>query len=179
MAWLTTGLAAFSDTGSWSLSGAVWLVVLFIQINGTNLVPAALRYNFSAIQVTLLLAFTGMIASALMPLLTGDDFMTDAAVHLLGAGVITILILGVAARVAGFFCGKAVLPDRGIIYMLFAWSLLAIVRTMTPMGWSDPGWTMGTLHLGLLLLLIWVVPMADRLIRIGQQYSSTIKMMKK
>jgi hypothetical protein len=171
MAWVTTAMAAFHEYGSWQISGAFWLLVLFIQIKGTNFLPAALRYNFSAIQVTLLLAFAGLAASALMPLMALDDFMPDAAVHLLGAGVITVLILGVAARVAGFFCGNMVMRDRGLVYLLLAWSILAIVRTLTPMGWSNPTWTMGTMHLGVFLLIIWVIPMSDRLIKIGQQFT--------
>ncbi|MBF0454929.1 MAG: NnrS family protein [Magnetococcales bacterium] len=170
MAWLTTAAAAFLESGSWTLSGLFWLAVLAIQVRGTNFLSAALNYRFSGIQVTLLLAFAGVAASALMPILAGEDFMTDSAVHLLGAGVITLLVLGVAARVAGFFSGKAVMPDRGIIYILFGWSLLAIVRTLTPLGWGSPGWILGTLHLGLLILLLWSIPMANRLNKIGQQF---------
>ncbi len=173
LAWIGTGTAAFLEEGSWQISGALWLVVLVIQIQGTNFVSAALKYRFSGIQVTMLLGFTGLMASALMPLMALDDFMTDAAVHLLGAGVITVLILGVAARVAGFFCGKMVMRDRGLIYLLFAWTILAIVRTVTPMGWSSTPWTIGTLVVGSILLIIWALPMIDRLARIGLQFVNT------
>ncbi|MBF0195103.1 MAG: NnrS family protein [Magnetococcales bacterium] len=170
MAWLLTAVSAFLDSIYWHFSGIAWVVVLYIQAKKTELLLSAIRYNFSAIQVTLLLAFAGLFASAIMPIVHGEDFMADAAVHLLGAGVITILILGVAARVASFFCGQMVLPDRALIYLLFAWSILAIARTITPYGIGSTGLIMGTMHLGTFLLIIWVVPMARNIVKIGQQF---------
>ncbi|MBF0449048.1 MAG: NnrS family protein [Magnetococcales bacterium] len=170
MAWLTTAMAAFMESASWSLSGFLWLTTLLIQVQGTGFLQAALSYRFSSIQVTLLLAFIGLICAALMPLIMADLFLTDAAVHLLGVGVITLLVLGVAARVAGFFSGKNILPDRALTFLLLAWTILAAARTLSPFGISSPAWTHGTLQLGFLLLIIWTIPMINRLIEIGQQY---------
>jgi hypothetical protein len=171
LAWLVTAGSAFIDSDYWPLSGILWVAVLFIQAKETNLIPSALKQNFSGLQVTLLLAFTGMFVSAFLAIIGGDYFMADAVVHLLGAGVITILILGVAARVAGFFCGQMVLPDRALVYLLFAWSIVAITRTITPFGISSTGWIMVTMHLGTFLLIIWAIPMARNIIKIGQQFT--------
>ncbi|MBF0379568.1 MAG: NnrS family protein [Magnetococcales bacterium] len=171
LAWLVTAGAGFINSDYWWFSGLLWTAVLFIQVKETDLIASAMRQKFTGIQVTLLLAFAGLFASAIMPLISGDDFMADAAVHLLGAGVITILILGVAARVAGFFCGLMVLPDRALVYLLFAWCIVAITRTVTPWGMGSTTTTIATILLGTLLLVIWVVPMARNIIKIGRQYN--------
>ncbi|MBF0358768.1 MAG: NnrS family protein [Magnetococcales bacterium] len=171
LAWLASAGAAFFDDSYWRLSGILWAVVLYIQVKETDFIPSAMRQKFTSIQVVLLLAFSEIAISAIMPVLSGDDFIPDAAVHLLGAGVITTLILGVAARVAGFFCGDLVLRDRGLTYLLFAWTFLAVTRTLTSIGLGNSGWTMAMVYLGVVILIIWIVPMANRLIKIGKQFN--------
>lgn len=178
LAWLASAAAAYHEAGSWQLAGALWLVVAIIQMLGTNFISAALKYQFSAIQVTLVLAFIGIATAAIMPLVSGDTYLADAGVHLLGAGVITVLILGVAARVAGFFCGHMVLRDRGVIYLILAWSILAIVRTVSSTGFIDNSLVIATIYMGIFLLLTWTIPMADRLIKIGRQYRPATNILK-
>jgi hypothetical protein len=152
-AWSLTTLAAFVFPTLWPVAALAWLALLLFTALATRLLQAAWRFGFSAIQLTLLLGFGSATGAALLSLLPGPP---DAAVHLLGAGMFTLLILGVAARVVSFFSGIAALNDRLLCYLLLLWSAIALARVLTPFGWHPPTPLLLTLILtALLLFALW------------------------
>ncbi|MEO5378338.1 MAG: NnrS family protein [Magnetococcus sp. DMHC-6] len=170
-AWLCTGWAAFMDNSFWRVSGWAWLATILILVFGTRFIPSVRTMGFVGINVTLFLGVVGLFVATLMMIIGGREVALDAVVHLLGAGVMTLLIIGVASRVAGFFSGQAVVPDRIVVYILLLWSLVALTRVATSLAWigSDfVGWAVG---LGGVLLIVWGARLALRLIPIGKKFS--------
>ncbi|MBF0182927.1 MAG: NnrS family protein [Magnetococcales bacterium] len=153
-AWSLTTLAAFLLPALWPAAGLSWLLVLFIFSHATRFLSAARQFGFSSIQLTLLLGFAAAVLAAATLLLPSPPL--DATLHLLGAGTFTVLILGVAARVVSFFSGIPALNDRLLCYFLLLWSLIALVRAASAIGWSpSPPLLILVLLLALLLLATW------------------------
>ncbi|MBF0181711.1 MAG: NnrS family protein [Magnetococcales bacterium] len=163
-AWLVSGAAAFAGWGSWRLAGVAWLVVLAILLIGTDYPRAAWRFGWASIQVTLSLGFAYALATA--SLLAVQGAMLDSAVHLLAAGMLTTLIMGVTVRVAGFFSAGAVLPDRLATILLVAWGVIALVRAFSPVWPMEERWIALVSLLGGAILLTWGSRTAYRLSRI-------------
>ncbi|MBF0296457.1 MAG: NnrS family protein [Magnetococcales bacterium] len=164
VAWLVSGGAAFAGWGSWRLAGVAWLVVLAILLMGTDYPRAAWRFGWAAIQLTLTLGFAYALGTAL--LLSAHGAMLDSAVHLLAAGMLTTLILGVTVRVAGFFSAGAVLPDRATAILLVVWGMVALVRVFSPVWPMEESRIVWVSVLGGLVLLLWGGRTAYRLSRI-------------
>lgn len=173
LAWILSGVATFSTENTWPWAGVAWLVVILTLASGTGFVQAAWRARFKAINVTLVLGFLSAGGCALLLGVQGRALSLDAAVHLLGAGALTTLILGVAARVAGFFSGDAVLNDRVLVYLLLLWSMVALLRTLstlTPLAMpTDPRWLWIALTAGGVILTLWSLRVGRRLWQIDQQ----------
>ncbi|MBF0098446.1 MAG: NnrS family protein [Magnetococcales bacterium] len=166
-AWSLTTLAAFAAPMLWPAAALAWLALLLFTAQATRLLQSAWRFGFSAIQLTLLLGFGSATAAALLSLLPTPP---DAAVHLLGAGMFTLLILGVAARVVSFFSGIPALNDRLLCYLLLLWSSIALARVSTPFGWHPPEPLLLTLILAALLLFaFWSARMLLCLRKISQK----------
>ena len=169
LAWVLSGAAVWTSWASWSLAGFAWLVVICVMLVGTGFLPVARRFGFSAINVTLIVGFSLASACAILLLYSGESFPLDAAVHLLGAGMMTILVLGVGARVVGFFSAQAVLNDRLVAYLLLLWSAVAITRTVAPLGWVDGDWAQIMTAIGMLIVVLWSFRVSARLWHIDKQ----------
>ncbi|MEO5339977.1 MAG: NnrS family protein [Magnetococcus sp. MYC-9] len=171
VAWILSTLASLGVVSSWQWAAGAWLAVLLFLAGGTQFPQAVRRSGFSAMTVTLTVGFTIAFASALWLAWPGESNPPlDGAVHLLGAGTLTLFILGVAARVAGFFSGVMVLNDRLLCYLLLLWAMVALARVGTALAWH-PG-RMGLIALmltGSTLLLLWSVRMAVCLRRISRK----------
>lgn len=170
IAWIASGLAAFSAHGSWFLASLIWLMVLTVLMLGTGFLGAVVKSGLSAINTTLVLGFLSTLLGSLLPLFLRDTLAIDSMVHLLGAGVLTTLIIGVSVRVVGFFSGKSVLNDRFTVYLLLFWSVVVVVRIAQPMGWMGSQWTLGTIVLASVILMVWGVRLAGRLLYVGRQF---------
>ncbi|MEO5347846.1 MAG: NnrS family protein [Magnetococcus sp. YQC-9] len=164
LAWITSALAGLTPFGSWRLAGAVWLVVLLLLLHGTGFINVAWRAGLSSINVTLSLGFLHALLAALW--LTMSEGNPDVAVHLLGAGCLTTLIIGVTVRVAGFFSAGAVVPDRVASWMLLVWALVAWMRGFSPVWAADERITVWMSLVGMLILGVWGVRIVWRLTRI-------------
>ncbi|MBF8274856.1 MAG: hypothetical protein HW380_3961 [Magnetococcales bacterium] len=165
-AWLTTALATFTQILPWNIAGIEWLLVLAMLAWKTNLFPALTKFGFAAISLTLFLGFIGMIVAASVMAIGNDVMPVDAVVHILGAGVTTVLIIGVVSRVVGFFSGGAVLSDLAVSVTLLIWSAIATLRAATTVS--------GVLSLtasviGGILLVVWGTRVAWRLYEIGRR----------
>ena len=168
LAWFLTGMAAFWESGYWSPAGLAWFSTLLILVWGTGFAPIALGFGFVAINVTLILAMAGAMSAAIMMMIGAENIQLDAVVHLLGAGVLTLLVIGVASRVAGFFSGFAVLADRTVVYILLLWTLVAAARVATSMAWLPMTWVPWAVFLGGVLLIVWGASLAKRLGQISK-----------
>lgn len=168
-AWLLSSLATFSSHGSWQWAGIAWLGVLLLLAMGTDLLRAVRQSGLASINITLLLGFAAAFAAALW-LALGETLPLDGAVHLLGAGMLTTLIVGVAARVVGFFVGIPTLNDRLLSYLLLFWAAISLARVATSLGGR-----IADIHLfalmggGILLLLFWSARVTLRLWQIEQK----------
>ncbi|MBF0584109.1 MAG: NnrS family protein [Magnetococcales bacterium] len=146
VAWSLSTVAAFTVGGSWQRAGMAWLVVLILLALGTGLLRVVRQAGFVAINVTLVLGFASAFLAAAWLASPGGSFTPDAAVHLLGAGMLTTLILGVATRVIRFFVGVTAFNDRLLCYLLLLWNAVVLARVATALGGSIS-------HLVLLLLM--------------------------
>ncbi len=170
VAWTVTTLAAFVSGVFWSWAGMAWLVALTLLMIGTDLLRAAGRFGLASINVTLVLGFACAWLSALWLAWMGESLPLDGVVHLLGAGMLTLLILGVAARVVGFFSGVATLNDRLLCYLLPVWGMVALARVGTALGWpiSQTGLRI-LMGVGILILILWATRVAGGLWRISRK----------
>ncbi|MEO5349403.1 MAG: NnrS family protein [Magnetococcus sp. YQC-3] len=154
LAWLLSTLAAFTGQGSWQWAGGAWLLVLVLLAVGTDLLRAVGKLGLASINITLVLGFAAAFAAAIWLVWPGVPL--DGVVHLLGAGMLTTLIIGVAARVVGFFVGIYTLNDRLLSYLLLLWAAIALARVATPLGGRLPEHGFfGLILAGSLLLLGW------------------------
>ncbi|MBF0160821.1 MAG: NnrS family protein, partial [Magnetococcales bacterium] len=161
-AWLLSTLAAFADASYWPWAALAWLAVLTTLILGSHFVQAVWRFGWASISLTLLLGLATALVCALG--LTQPGLPLDAVLHLLGAGTMTSLILGVVARVARFFSGASVLSDRLLSLLLLLWNLVVLSRIATALGWPlpEPGLRI-SIASGALLLTLWSFRVALRL----------------
>ena len=174
LAWFFSATAVFTSWGSWQLAGMAWLLAISAMVIGTGFVRVAGFFSFKAINVTLILGMTSAFFCALLLVIQGDDIALDAAVHLLGAVVLTTLIFGVVARVASFFAGNAVLNDRLVVYLLLVWFVVAVTRTIAPLGWVSHNWAQAMIVLGFLIVVLWSLRVGLRLLQINQQLPAEI-----
>ena len=174
IAWLLSSLATFSNAPFWPWAGLAWLAVLTILALGSHFPHAVWQCGWTSINLTLLLGFATALACALG--LTQPGLPLDAAVHLLGAGMLTSLVLGVAARVARFFSGMSVLNDRLLSALLLLWNGVVLARISTTLGWYIPyhGLHIGIV-LGSLLLTLWSLRIALRLWQIEQTIPALLR----
>lgn len=173
VAWVASGLAAFTDVVTWSAAAGPWLAAVGAMLWGTGFVRAAVTTGFSAITVTLVIGFAGIIATTGVML---GGWGADAAVHLLGAGALTALILGVVARVVAFFSAGPILPsDHLVAYVVMIWAGVAVVRTVSSMGGVAPDTVLAAVWVGGLLLSVWAVRVGYRLTRIMEHVPEAIK----
>lgn len=174
LSWMATGAAAFTEWESWRLVGLCWLVSLALLTVGTDFGQASRRFGWKSINVTLSLGLAYAFMCALQLILLQIDQFLDMAVHLLGAGVLTTLIIGVTARVAGFFSAGAVLPDRVVSWLVVLWGVVALTRTIAPMTPMEEMWTVWISVLGGLILVLWGVRTGYRLMQIQKLVPPTI-----
>ncbi len=176
LAWILSGLAAFGTLVPWSLAAAVWLAATLVMVQGTGFVPAVAKSGFTAINVTLVLGFSAIVACEGLMLGLAGAWPVDAAVHLLGAGVLTILILGVVARVVAFFSAGPIFPsDRLVVWLVMIWAGVAVVRTLSPMGGVDDDAILVSVVVGGLVMALWSVRVGYRLTRILEHVPEAIK----
>ncbi|MBF0126807.1 MAG: NnrS family protein [Magnetococcales bacterium] len=175
LAWLLSAMAAFHAQGSWRLAALAWLAQMAVLLAGTGFVPALRNAaSWLSIHVTLTSGLAFGLASALV-LLAGEGLaLQDVALHLLAAGMLTTLIVGVSVRVAGFFSAGAVLPDQLTSYLLLLWAVVAGVRSLSPLLPMEEYWTVALSLLGMLLLLVWGGRTAYRLTRIHRLLPAAI-----
>ncbi|MBF0125738.1 MAG: NnrS family protein [Magnetococcales bacterium] len=164
LSWLASGSAAFAGWGSWRMAGACWLGTLSVLLVGTDFPRMVWRMGWTAITVTLGSGFAFAFGSGWVML--QRDALPDSALHLLAAGMLTTLILGVSARVTGFFSAGAVLPDRVVSYLVILWGVVALTRALSPVLPMEEIWTVWMSILGGLLLLLWGVRTGYRLSQI-------------
>ena len=136
--------------------------------NGATVLTAGLSADVKAgSSVTLVLGLAFALAGALWLVW---ELPPDGAVHLLGAGLLSTLILGVVARVVRFFSGTAALNDRLLCYVLLVWGGVVGARVGTTLGWSmGAGGLLAVLGVGAVLWLGWSGRVALCLWRIGQK----------
>ncbi|HAT51025.1 MAG: NnrS family protein [Nitrospirae bacterium] len=169
LAWLTTAMATFAHLWPWSIPGLAWLVSLSMVIWGTQFIPAIKQFGFAAISLTLSTGFLGIAVTAIMMLGWPEGIPVDSMVHLLGAGVITVLILGIVSRVTGFFSGGAVFSDAAVSGAILIWSAIATFRVITSMSSHvNDGLVIISVGLGGTLLTLWGIRVAWRLRTISQ-----------
>ncbi|MEO5362951.1 MAG: NnrS family protein [Magnetococcus sp. DMHC-8] len=174
-AWLVTTLAAFVNPAFWPWAGLAWVVVLALLLIGTDFLRAAAVFGLASINVTLVLGFAAALACAMWLAWSGPAPALDGPVHLLGAGMLTLLILGVAARVVSFFADRAALNDRLLCYLLLLWGLLALARVGTALGRPLPQPVLaGLILLGTLLLILWSTRLAISLWRISRKITPAL-----
>lgn len=164
LAWLVSAISAFTSLALWPLAGIFWLATLTTLVAGTDFVRVSWRFGWASINLTLWLGLLHALGCAL--LLMQEELPLDMAVHLLGAGALTTLILGVTARVAGFFSAGAVLPDRMISALVASWSVVALFRIVSPVLAMPEAWILWMSVLGAFLLLVWGGRTGYRLTRI-------------
>lgn len=167
-AWLVTALTTFTQMLPWNSAGWVWIIVLVMFIWGSDFIAAALRFGFSAISLTLSLGVIGMVASALIMAVGKNPTSVDTVVHILGAGVATVLIVGVVSRVVGFFSGGAVLSDRAVSACVLVLSAIATLRATTMTVNLDGIFPLTASVIGGILLFVWGMRVAWRLYEIGK-----------
>lgn len=172
LAWIATGIAAFTSWGTWQTAGIFWLGTLILLIKGTNFIQVAWRFGWASINVTLILGF--IYAFGCGVILLDHKVPLDVTVHLLGAALLTTLIIGVTARVVGFFSAGAVLPDRMVSYFLVLWGMVALTRTVSPLLPMEEIWTVYISVLGGLLLMVWGIRTGYRLKQIHKLLPATI-----
>lgn len=134
LAWLATAMATFTPVFPRTVSGLAWLAVLVTLVWGTHFISTVAKFGFAAISVTLSLGLAGMMVAATMMLVMNQELPVDAVVHLLGAGVITVLILGVVSRIVGFSSGKWLFSDLAVSVAVLVWAGVASLRVMTGIG---------------------------------------------
>lgn len=175
-AWILSTLAAFSTVAAWHWAGLAWVAVLIVFILGTHFLRAAWRFGFAAIQVTLVGGFASALLSAGWLAMPENPLTAEAALHLLGVGMLTTLILGVVARVVSFFVGSMAFNDRMLCYLLFVWNTVAFARLATALGWHIPNTGLIALMLaGSLIILVWIFRIAARLWQIQQNIPPALK----
>ncbi|MBF0214372.1 MAG: NnrS family protein [Magnetococcales bacterium] len=163
-AWITSAAAAFVTWGSWRVAGACWLLTLILLLHGTGFVPAARRFGWASINVTLSLGFFHAVIGALW-MLFGEG-SPDVAVHLLGAAFLTTLIVGVTVRVVGFFSAGAVVSDRVASYLVGLWGVVAWSRSFSPVWPMEERWTLWMSLVGAAILGLWGARTGYRLLKI-------------
>ncbi|MBF0417067.1 MAG: NnrS family protein [Magnetococcales bacterium] len=164
LAWLFTALAGLTPLEIWPMAGAAWLITLFLFLHGTHFFAAAWRNGLSSINVTLTLGFLHVLMAAGW-LVTGEG-TPDVAVHLLGVGSLTTLIIGVTVRVAGFFSAGAVMGDRVALWLLLLWAGVAWMRSFFPVWAMPERLTLWVSLAGALILGFWGMRTAGRLMKI-------------
>ncbi|WP_130470814.1 NnrS family protein [Candidatus Magnetaquicoccus inordinatus] len=153
--WSLTTLAAFFHPQLWFAAGAAWLSLFVHFLSATRFLQAVRQQALTSIQLTLLLGFAAALLAA-SSLLVPQLIPQDGTLHLLGAGMFTLLILGVAARVVSFFSGIQAINDRLLSYLLLLWSLIALFRVASASGWSPGSPLLALLLLcGSLLFAFW------------------------
>ncbi|MBF0461044.1 MAG: NnrS family protein [Magnetococcales bacterium] len=173
VAWLLSTLATFTAWATWPVAAVAWLVVLGLFVAGTDLVPAAWRFGLAAISVTLVL---GLLFALIAAFWLVWALPPDGAVHLLGAGMLTTLILGVVARVVRFFSGTVALNDRLLCYVLLVWGGVVLARVGTTLGWSFPeGGLLAVLGMGGMIVLGWSGRIALCLWRISRKITPELR----
>lgn len=169
VAWILSGVAVFTPWDSWQLAGIAWSITLIVLIIGSSFIRVAAGFGFAAINVTLIIGMGSTLLCTMLVAITGTNLSLDIAVHILGVGGISTLILGVVARVASFFSGKMVLNDRLVSYLLLVWFGLAMTRAVTPLDWVSQDMVQIMMMAGAVIILIWVVRVGLRLLQIDQQ----------
>lgn len=164
LAWFFSALAGLTPLEIWPLAGAAWLVTLFVLLHGTQFFVAAWRMGGASINITLTLGFLHALLAAAW-LVTGEGSL-DVAVHLLGVGCLTTLIIGVTVRVAGFFSAGAVMGDRIASWLLLLWAGVAWTRGFFPILAMPERLTLWMSLAGALILGYWGVRTANRLLKI-------------
>ncbi|MBF0427495.1 MAG: NnrS family protein [Magnetococcales bacterium] len=172
LAWLASGMAAFTAWGSWPLAGLCWLATLAILIVGSDFIRAVWRFGWASISITLTLGL--LYGLQCVWLMLQKDWLPDMAVHLLGSALMTTLVIGVTVRVAGFFSAGAVLSDRVTSYLLILWGVVALTRSYSPMTPMDEMWSVWMSLLGSLILLTWGVRTGYRLTQIHKLLPPTL-----
>ncbi|MBF0611716.1 MAG: hypothetical protein G8345_02715 [Magnetococcales bacterium] len=136
--------------------GMSWLVVWFWFVLHTRALLVMKQQGFNSLAVALASGFFFVLLACLV-LISQKTAGLDMAVHLLGAGTLTVLILGVAARVASFFSAGRLFHDRLLALLLLAWDGVALARSL--------GWPLSLVmtHLGGVLLAWWSIRFFMRL----------------
>lgn len=128
LSWLVTGGAVLRpDLYFWV--GVSWLVVWGWFVWHTRLVSALGQQGVTSLAVTLVVGLLFVPTAAVLLMLQGATGL-DTTIHLLGAGTLTVLILGVAARVVGFFSAGRLFHDRILALLILAWALVAMGRAL-------------------------------------------------
>ncbi|MBF0156229.1 MAG: NnrS family protein [Magnetococcales bacterium] len=138
----------------WALGGGLWLASLLVVVAATDLVGVIRRKGISAFALAMLLALTMAMAAATLLAIDGLK-ETDAIIHLLGAGSLTLLILGICPRVGSAFSGSIVVQERWLLLFVSLWTIVAVIRAATAMGWLAQTWSLPGVILALGVLLPW------------------------
>ncbi|MBF0153780.1 MAG: NnrS family protein [Magnetococcales bacterium] len=172
MAWFVAWLAAWGSAWvwiPWSWTGLLWTVITLWLIVAVRLFPVLRGRPVESIGVALVAGLLSLPLAGVLLFFVGTPAL-DAALHLVATGMVVTLILGVTARVAGFFSGGLVMHDRLLSLLLVAWMGVVLVRSAVPLGiLSGEFWVPGASLLAASVLVFWVVRVSGRLLAFGRR----------
>ncbi|MBF0425790.1 MAG: NnrS family protein [Magnetococcales bacterium] len=171
-AWLIAWLAAWGSAVQrlpWALTGPLWAFITLWLIVAVRLFPVLRGRPLESIVLTLVIGLLALPLAGML-LFFGGHGAIDPALHLVSIGMVATMILGVTARVAGFFSGGFVMHDRLLSILLLAWLGVVALRTVVPLGiLAGERSVLAASLLATVLLLFWVVRVGWRLLVFGRR----------
>lgn len=162
-AWVAAWAAA-AEWIPWTLAAVLWLATAGSFTVMSKALQTIGKNGFTSLAFSIASALVWLFAALLWLLL--DEPPLDAVAHMLALGVVTLLVLGVAARVASFFSAGYVMSETALVEFLILWQLVAAARVAAAAGWIDGGLVAVASLVGAVLLLVWIFRMGARLLRI-------------
>ncbi|MBF0138486.1 MAG: NnrS family protein [Magnetococcus sp. DMHC-1] len=173
--WFLAWLAAWGSAllwVPWSWSGLLWALLAVWLVVAVRLLPVLLTRPLESISVTLVAGLAALPLAGILVFMGGYATL-DAALHLVGIGMVVTMILGVTARVVGFFSGGLVMHDRLLSILLVAWMGVAALRTAIPLGiLQGTFWVPIAALLAAGLLIWWSMRVSSRLLAFSQRAKS-------
>lgn len=120
------GLTVFAGMNMAPLAGILMVLTVIFYLAFLGVIPAMIKTGFTSLVIAFFFNFFWALVIAFSLIFAAPSW--DAILHILALGGITTMIIAVAARVLGFFSGKACLSEGALTILIVGWQLVPIFR---------------------------------------------------
>ena len=120
------GFTVFTDHQFPELTGVLMALTIIFYLAFLGVIPALKKTGFTSLVIAFVFNFAWALIIALA--LIFSDPSWDSILHILALGCVTTMIIAVAARVLGFFSGKAALSEGSLTALIIGWQLVPLLR---------------------------------------------------